>query len=143
MLRSWRKCGLALAMLTINGCEQSQEGSLTGTWQMESGTYTDRAMNQTIVTDESERFSLKIMSSKHFAVVEMFKAKPDSLFFATVGTYSITGDKYIERYEASNVGYQVGALREFSYSLEGDRWTISTTEENMDLRETWVRVQQR
>ncbi|MFQ5750651.1 MAG: hypothetical protein ACE5HI_01530 [bacterium] len=131
---------LVVLLILLNGCSKQESNPLEGTWTMESGTYTNLKENQKIETDQIGRFSIKIMAPNHFAVVEMFKSKPDSLFFAAVGTYQLTKNKYIEKYEASNVGYQVGTSREFDYSLQGDRWTITQFKEDIELREVWVRV---
>ena len=130
-------------LMVVNGCSRPASNPLEGTWRMVSGTYKNLEEGQRIETEGTRRFSIKIMSPSHFAVVEMFRDKPDSLFFAAVGTYELTRDKYIEKYEASNVGYQVGTSREFDYTLEGDRWTIHTTTEYMELHEVWVRDRQR
>jgi hypothetical protein len=130
-------------LLLVNGCTKEKSSPLEGTWKMVSGTYTDLQSNQKIETDESERFCIKIMSGNHFAVVEMFKDNPDSLFFAAVGTYEVSGNRYIETYSASNVGYQVGTSREFSFTLDSNNWTITRSQEDMDLREIWVKVEQR
>ena len=70
----------------------------------------------------------------------MYNERPDSLFFAAVGTYKLTSNKYIEQYDASNVGYQINTSREFDYSLEENRWIISTADKDMKLQETWVKI---
>lgn len=128
-------------ILLLQSCTKSAS-SLEGTWQMEQGTYTSLRDSLKIETDGTDRFSIKIMGPKHFAVVEMFKNNPDSLFFAAVGTYRLTPTKYIETYEASNVGYQVGTSREFDYSLDGDRFTITASLQDAELHEVWARVPQ-
>lgn len=134
---------LVAILILVNGCAQQKSGPLEGAWKMVSGTYTDLKTNQEIAMEKTGRFCIKVMSDTHFSVVEMFKENPDSLFFAAVGTYQLTDDHYVETYQASNVGYQIGTSREFVYNLEGDRWTIMRSQEDMELRETWVKVEQR
>lgn len=137
-----RKVLCFFALLAFLNCARQSETPIEGTWQMVSGTYTDIANTVTITTDESKRFSLKVVGPKHFAVVEMFKENPDSLFFAAVGTYKIKGNKYIETYEASNVGYQVGTSREFEFGVTGGRWKIKSvgSDSDMALDEVWARL---
>ncbi|MFQ5638487.1 MAG: hypothetical protein ACE5IR_10885 [bacterium] len=134
---------LLTVLFVFWACTKERTTPLEGAWKMVKGTYTDLESNQKIETDESQRFCIKIMSGHHFSVIEMFKDKPDSLFFAAVGTYKLSDDVYTETYEASNVGYQIGASREFVYNLQEDRWTLNRSQEEMDLQETWVRVAQK
>lgn len=130
---------LFLIFILISGCGKTDTHELEGTWVMESGIYTDLGTDQKIETQKTKRFAIKIISPTHFAVVEMFKDKPDSLFFAAVGTYELTPDKYRETYNASNFGYQVGTSREFDYSLEGNHWSITRSDQDMKLQEVWIR----
>ncbi len=137
----FRKIAVLCLLLMLSACASQKENPIEGTWRMVSGRYVEPDADVVITTDEHTRFAIKVLGPSHFSVVEMFKENPDSLFFAAVGTYRLDGDKYIEQYEASNVGYQVGTSREFSFALVTDSLTISSSRGNMELHEVWVRVQ--
>ena len=131
---------LLVVFVFFMSCNKSEKLGLEGTWQMISGVYTDLNTNERIVVDDSTRFSMKILCREHFAVVEMHKENPDSLFFAAVGMYKLTPHKYVERYQASNVGYQINTSRESNSALEEDRWTTQSSDEYMELKETWIKI---
>ena len=139
----WLLLPLFISLGTMNACSQSTASqALEGTWKMESCAYGGTEHKETTESEKIERFCLKIFSPGHFAVVEMFEDNPDSLFFAAIGRYQLTADKYSEKYDASNVGYQNETWREFDYSLDGDSLTITQSSDDMNLHEVWVRVEQ-
>ncbi|RMD95427.1 MAG: hypothetical protein D6813_00385 [Calditrichaeota bacterium] len=131
---------ILLLLFLFFACEKQKTNPFEGAWKMIKGTYSSD--DTKIETTEEQRFCIKIMGPKYFAVVEMFKHNPDSLFFAAVGTYEFTKDKYIEKYTASNVGYQIGSKRTFDYTLENDLWTLTGKEKDMELYEEWMRIKE-
>lgn len=133
-----------LACLNIlSACSKSEPSALEGTWRMEACTYIGSEKNNTSESDDiTKRFCLKIFGAGHFALVEMFKDNPDSLLFAALGKYQLTHDRYMEKYDASNVGYQTDSWREFEYFLEGDSLITISISEDVTLKEVWVRLEQ-
>jgi len=120
-------------------CSQKQEQeSLCGTWKMVSGIY--KGPDFMVKTDESKRSCYKLLSQDHFAVIEMFKSNPESLFFAAVGSYELIDTSYVENYEACNIPSKVGESEVFFSTVKGDTWRIRMKKEDMELDETWVRI---
>ena len=137
--------GLLIILMVLPGCQRPSginrlhlEGPLCGTWLMENATYTGSDLKVTVTSDE--RTCYKLMSGEHFAVIEMYKANPDSQFFAAVGTYETTDSTYTEYYEASNTPAKVGTKMVFKYELQGDLWTIENQTSGMTMVEHWERV---
>ncbi len=125
--------------LLLVGCEKKPTpGPFCGAWKMISGTY--KGPNFTVDSNEENRICYKVLSQDHFAVVEMFKDKPDSLLFTAVGSYTFDDSTYTEYYEATNVPYQTGTKNVFRYKLDGDTWEIHMVSEDMELHEVWKRL---
>ncbi len=142
MKRSLLLFPLVVSLAFTNGCSEQKGQALTGTWKMESCTYSGAERNESAQPKDVKRFCLKIYSPPHFAVVEMFEDNPDSLLFAALGTYELGSSRYMEKYDASNVNYETTTWREFDYSLQGDRLTMTRSADDMALQEVWVRVDQ-
>jgi len=92
---------VALLYLLMVSCGKMQERPLQGTWQMTEGIYTTSSGK--VIIDGDKRLCYKILGDDHFAVVEMYRSKPDSLFFAAVGQYSVKDTTYTEILEGCNV----------------------------------------
>ncbi|MBN2410066.1 hypothetical protein JXQ31_00145 [candidate division KSB1 bacterium] len=130
---------LFIFFLVLLQCQGQKERSLMcGTWRMIEGTYEGPGMK--VVYDKDERICYKLISEEHFAVIEMFKDNPDSLFFAAVGAYSWDDTSYTEFYEASNDPAKVGESLTFQSSVKGFIWKISLEQESLTLDETWERI---
>ena len=120
----------------LPNCQQKND-PFEGTWIMVTGKYESPEL--TVISNKEKRTCFKILANGHFGVVEMCKAKPDSNFFAAVGTYSFDDSTYTETYEASNVGYQIGTSLKFKYTLDKNFWRIKMNTKNMKLYEEWMK----
>jgi len=131
---------LLVFLLVLLQCREQkppQHSSMCGAWSMIEGTYIGAGINT--VYNQDERICYKLISDEHFAVIEMFKANPESLFFAAVGTYQWTDSTYTEIYEAANDPAKVGQSLTFRSSVKDIYWKISLEQEDMMLNETWER----
>ena len=117
-------------------CTNSEKNRLCGTWRMIEGTYIGPDFS--VTTTEEDRICYKIISQNHISVVEMYKANPDSQFFAAVGTYTLSDSTYTEYYEASNLPSKMGEKFEFHSIIEDKKWTIKLETDDLQLEETWV-----
>ncbi len=129
---------LILLVLIFVGCKEEPKTTLCGTWRMTVGTYVGPGFSTT--SDEKNRISYKILSQKHFAVIEMFHDNPDSQFFAAVGTYAFDDTSYTENYEASNIASKIGQSLRFKSKVKDGKWDIQLKTKDMELNETWMCV---
>lgn len=127
---------LPVIILIVLSCQHKPD-LFEGTWIMVEGEY--KGPDVQISTTEENRMCYKILSDGHFAVVEMYRVRPDSQFFAAVGRYSFDDSTFTETYDACNVGYKVGTSNRFGYKLEGDRWLLKMHTSEMKLNEVWIR----
>jgi len=118
---------------------QKERSKMCGTWRMIEGSYEGPGVK--VVYDKDERLSYKLISEEHFAVIEMYKANPESLFFAAVGTYTWDDISYTEHYEASNDPAKVGQTLTFQSSVKEFIWKISLEQESLRLEETWEQIE--
>lgn len=128
---------VVVLLIFVLGCS-TDKPRVCGTWRMVEGTYV--GPDFTVLTNEENRICYKILSDRHFSVIEMYPDNPDSNFFAAVGTYSLTDSVYIERYEASNIPSKMGEEFVFQSQVKDKTWKISLASEDMTLKETWVCV---
>jgi len=130
---------LLVIFLVLLQCQgQKERSQMCGTWRMIEGTYEGPGLR--VVFDKNERICYKIIGEEHFAVIEMFKHNPDSLFFAAVGTYTWDDTSYTEHYAASNDPAKVGESLTFQSSVKSFIWKISLEQEALTLDETWERM---
>ena len=122
--------------LACSGVEKT--ATLNGAWQMISGRY--ETPTDTVICSPETRLCYKIISEHHFSVVEMYRAKPDSAFFAAVGRYKVAGDTYTEILEGCSNANMVGDKNVFESNLTGNKWRIYRKTEDSVLDETWVRA---
>jgi len=59
------------------------------------------------------------------------------LFFAHAGIYRVTEDTYVEYFDIHNDIKSIGDSAVFKYTLDGDKWTISSDW----LKEEWKRIE--
>ena len=57
-------------------------------------------------------------------------------FYGHAGTYRITEDTYVEYFEIHNNIKSIGDSAVFKYTLDGDKWTLSSDW----LKEEWKRI---
>ena len=131
---------LSILCFCFLNCSTDEAGSLEGTWQMVSGKYV--TPSGIVECNEEARLCYKILGEQHFSVVEMYRANPDSGFFAAVGRYKVDGPEYTEILEGCNNANMVGNSNVFESTLTGNSWRIYRKTEDMELDETWVRVKQ-
>jgi hypothetical protein len=93
-----------------------------------------------VTIDGNIRLCYKILSDDHFAVVEMYKSKPESLFFAAVGQYTLDDTVYTEILEGCNVPAEVGRTNVFHSQIDDNTWRIYMKRQDVELDETWVRT---
>jgi hypothetical protein len=113
---------------------------LVGTWEFVSAK-TTRMDGTTVHYSTRDLRSNKILNSDYFCVVT--RNGDGSFRHATLGPYRVEGSLYTETLEYStNTGW-IGSKPEYSYTLEGDRWTIRTTGDREEAREeVWRRVKE-
>jgi hypothetical protein len=133
----WFAGGLIL-LLVIAHCGEKEETGIKGTWKMISGKY--MMPSGSVDLDIDNRLCYKIISDDHFAVVEMYKSNPESLFFAAVGKYTLEGDIYAETLEGCNIAADVGRTNVFHSELSEEGWRITMKREDMELDETWEKI---
>ena len=128
---------ICLALLTFVQCQREKAPALCGTWKMQLGLYNGPDFSTRC--DDKNKICYKLISQDHFAVIEMCKQNPDSLFFAAVGTYSLNDSVYTEHYEASNIPSKIGQNLEFQSEFDGNQWIIKTKVDDLYLEEIWVK----
>ena len=125
-------------VILLLACQEVPDQRLCGTWRMVSGAY--KSPDWTIREDENSRMCYKILSQKHFTVIELYPQNPDSLFFAAFGTFELTDTSYVEHYEGSNIPGKIGTSLHFRSKVDGGKWRIFLNTEELKLDETWIRV---
>jgi len=116
--------------------EQVKTNSLEGVWQIVSGEWT---MQDTVLTfpegDYKDMKSIKILGKTNWANVGQDTAS--DMFFAHAGIYRVTEDTYVEYFDIHNDIKSIGDSAVFKYTLDGDKWTISSDW----LKEEWERIE--
>jgi hypothetical protein len=129
---------LTVLFLCFLNCSTPEKNPLEGTWQMVSGKYV--TPSTTVECNEKTRLCYKIIGANHFSVVEMYRAKPDSAFFAATGRYKDEGKTYTEILEICSNANMVGISNVFESTLANDTWRIYRKTQDSELDETWVKV---
>lgn len=137
MRRASLFCCLCVLLLLL-GCRSKEAKTIEGTWQMVSGRYI--TPSDTVICSDESRLCYKLIGANHFSVVEMYRARPDSAFFAAVGRYTLHDSVYTEILEGCSNPNMVGISNVFQSSLLGDTWRIYRENEDGSLDETWKRV---
>ena len=147
---------LAMAAIACGRPDSKDNGnklSIEGTWQLVSAT---SERNDTVVrTDPPGTKMIKIINADHFAFLNHnVKSSGDTtktaeLFVAGGGSYKLEGNNYIEHLEYCTARAYEGNTFEFTVEIKGDTLVQSGVEklkdlglgeENVQLRETYVRV---
>ena len=129
---------VSIVCLVLSCSSVKETATLEGTWQMVSGRY--ETPTNTVICDKDTRLCYKLIGENHFSVVEMYRANPDSAFFAAVGRYTLDDNKYIEILEGCNNANMVGDVNVFESTLTKDEWRIYRKTDDSILDETWIRV---
>lgn len=143
----------AIACSQSDSQDNGNRLSLEGTWQLVSAT---SERNDSLVrTDPPGTKMIKIINADHFAFLNHnVKASGDStktaeLFVAGGGPYKLEGNSYTEYLEYCTARAYEGNTFEFTVEIKGDTLIQSGVEklkdlglgeENVQLRETYVRV---
>ncbi|MCU0645714.1 MAG: DUF4488 domain-containing protein [bacterium] len=106
---------------------------LEGVWKFESRDLT--AGTNIPNLDERYTQSYKFISKTRFALITQDTSQ--NLFWAKTGTYSISGNNYIENIEVSSSKKQIDTSSTLNFELKGDEWIVS----NKLGREVWKRVE--
>ena len=130
---------VSIICLTLSCSNVKETASLQGTWQMISGKYV--TPTNIVECNKETRLCYKLIGEHHFSVVEMYRAKPDSAFFAAVGRFELHGDKYTEILEGCSNSNMVGDENVFESTLEDNKWRIYRKTNDSVLDETWIRVE--
>ncbi|MBD9468664.1 hypothetical protein [Pseudoxanthomonas sp. PXM01] len=113
---------------------------LDGAWQLESGSYLDNEGR------EQDYGSLKLRGTKlladgHFS----FTTAQDGRFWAGgSGSFTADAETYVETPRMASYPVVDGGSYRFSYTLEGDTWTLERFEDGKRVeREVWRRATSR
>jgi len=129
--------GIAMLSCTTQPpVEQEEKKSLEGVWKLVSGEWT---MQDTIYTfpggDYKGMKSYKYLGKTKWANVGQDTAS--DIFIAHAGIYRATEDSYVQYYEISKNTESIGDSSVYKYTLDGDKWTISSDR----LKEEWKRIE--
>ncbi|MEN8194468.1 MAG: hypothetical protein ABFS12_16735 [Bacteroidota bacterium] len=130
---------LAIAILSCTTqppVEEEEKYSLEGVWKLVSGEWT---IQDTLITfPGSEMQDLK--SIKYLGKINWANVAQDTtmdMHWAHAGIYRVTEDTYVEHFEIHNNTESIGDSAVFKYTLDGDKWTISSDW----LKEEWKRIE--
>jgi hypothetical protein len=129
---------VSIVCLTLSCSSVRETTTLEGTWQMVSGRY--ETPTNIVICDKDTRLCYKLIGEHHFSVVEMYRLKPDSAFFAAVGRFELKDSLYTEILEGCNNPNMVGDENVFESTLTGNTWRIYRKTNDSILDETWTRV---
>ena len=136
-------CILGLFMvITLLSCttqqpvDQEEKDSLEGVWKLVSGEW---AMQDTVYTFPSSDFkglkSYKYLGKTNWANVGQDTAT--NRHWAHAGIYRVSEDTYVEYFEMHDNVKKIGDSAIYKYTLDGDKWTISSEW----LNEEWKRIE--
>ena len=130
---------MAITMLsctTQQPANQQEKTPLEGVWQLVAGEW---SMQDTVYTFPSDDFagfkSYKFLGETHWVVIGQDTAM--DMYHAHAGPYRFTEDTYVEYFEIHQNISSIGDSAVFKYTIEGDKWTISSDW----LEEEWKRIE--
>ena len=125
-----------LSCTTQETVEQEEKNSLEGIWKLVSGEW---SMQDTVYTfpegDLEGLKSIKYLGKMNWANIGQDTAS--DMFYAHAGIYRVTEDTYVEYFDIHNNIKSIGDSAVFKYTLDGDKWTISSDW----LKEEWERIE--
>ena len=130
---------LGIAMLsctTQQPVEQEEKKSIEGIWKIVSGEWTRQ---DTIYMFPGEDFK-GMQSYKYLGKTNWANVGQDTTMdrhWAHAGIYRVTEDTYVEYFEIHENIESIGDSAVFKYTLDGDKWTISSDW----LKEEWKRIE--
>jgi hypothetical protein len=114
---------LSIGMLTIIACQpQTTEiknipSPIIGTWQLVYGEV--KQDDSVTVNDLSKTEFIKIINETHFAFLNQNKADNEG-FYAGAGTYTLTGNDYVEKLDYIRTAEYRGHTFPFTVEFKGD-----------------------
>ena len=130
---------VGIAMLSCTSqqnVEQEVQKSLEGVWKLVSGEWN---MQDTVYTfpggDIKGLKSYKYLGKTNWANLAQDTAS--DLIWAHGGIYRVTEDIYVEYFDIHNNIKSIGDSAVYKYTLNGDKWTISSDW----LKEEWRRIE--
>lgn len=118
----------------------SAHNPFIGTWELVEGKYRDEKDpdSQWISSKTSHITSMKIINATHFSYTSYSKGK----FWGTgTGYYNFSDTDYAETPELVSYPMEKGKVYRFTYSIEGDVWTNTRTEQGRLVEhEVWRRL---
>ncbi len=110
---------------------------LDGAWQLESGEYIG-ADGARIDYTSAGINGTKVLGEGHFAFTT---TKAGTFWAGGAGIYSADGRHYAETPQMASYPTVDGGTYRFTYTLEGDRWTLERHEDGRRVeREVWRRA---
>ncbi len=129
--------GIAMLSCTTQPpVEQEEKNSLEGIWKLVSGEWTMQDTNYTFPGGDFKGMkSYKYLGKTNWANLGQDTAS--DLLIAHGGIYRVTEDVYVEYFDIHNNIKSIGDSAVFKYTLDGDKWTISSDW----LKEEWRRIE--
>jgi len=129
--------GIAMLSCTTQpNVEQEEKKTLEGVWKLVSGEW---SMQDTVYTFPGANLkglkSYKYLGKTNWANLGQDTAS--DLLIAHGGIYRVTEDEYVEYFDIHNNIKSIGDSAVFKYTLNGDKWTISSDW----LKEEWSRIE--
>ena len=119
------------------GSPANSHDGIVGTWKLESADYSGQPR-------ATGTIQIKMISKSRFLWVQYDPAKNKTLG-SGAGTYVLNGNSYTEHVELLDVSGQgdpyVGKDLTFTVKIEGDTLTQTGTIGQMNLKETWKRME--
>ena len=128
---------LAVFCVLVTSVQAAEQGSLQGSWTLQSAVYT-KADGTVIKVSGEDRKSVKVLSNSYFSFVTVHK--DGSFSSALTGTYQLKGNDYHETPQTGSVASMLNKTYEFKAKVEGDLWHHSGMEDGMKIEEVWVRL---
>lgn len=129
--------GIAMSNCTTQQyAEQDDQNTLEGVWECISAEW---QMQDTVYTfpggDLKGLKSYKYLGKTNWANIGQDTAS--DMIWAHGGTYRVTEDMYVEYFDLHNNINSIGDSAVYKYTLNGDKWTISSDW----MQEEWRRIE--
>ncbi|AKC85517.1 hypothetical protein [Pseudoxanthomonas suwonensis] len=133
-----RASRLSLLLVATLACLPAVASStLDGAWRLEAGEFVD-GEGQLVDYAALKLQGLKVIADGHFA----FTSTQDGRFWAGgSGSFVADAERYVETPTMASYPLHGDGSYRFSYTLEGDTWTLERHEDGRRVeREVWRRV---
>lgn len=128
-----RRLSIFLLAAFAPASAHSQACALAGTWRLESMRYFRSPADSGVVVPVTDP-QLKVLTATHFAYLKQLgdsaildqtgrkQAVVGSRVWGGAGTYTVRGDRYVERFEIAEPRTLVGTINEARCTVRGDVW---------------------